>query len=466
MRPNAKITDRRQRVLARLKARRASDESGFTLVELLIVCVVTPLLVGGLSMALMAAFQLQASVSSRITDSGDAQVVTASYQNDVQSAKYITTQSQSSPECGSGTQLLGLESNLQSDGTFATVVSYVTLNIAATKNSPASTELVRQACTNGSLTPVDTTTLSYDITSSQVAPTVTCTADAATCATTSQWVSAQDILSVNLHVTEPLSQYQYTLEAVPAQSASRQATGAPIVTTTTTNCDFASPNTGTYAATLCFVNFALLNNSQNMLDATTGCLEVSVALPGNFTMYFCLSITGSPVSPVAFPTYADAFLGNSINGVPFYIGVTGDPALYQYGSGSTTTITVKNIVVDNPQGVPATGWEAVASDAETTDPGESISFNSDQVLNLLPNTPSSPEGDACNDPSSSNSANPGPGGTELTGLGTTTVTCTSTWQAGVPRTGTDMVWATTPSFLTTTMHGAGLQGMSLGLLLS
>lgn len=464
MRTNAMNKHRRHLLARRPETEPTSREGGFTLIELLIVCVVTPIIIGALSAALMASFKLQSSVSNRVTDSGDAQVVAASFQNDVQGAKYVTTQTQSSPECGTGTQLLGLESNLQSNGTFNNVISYVTLPVPGVNGAPPTATLVRQACQNGSLTPISTTTLSFDITSSQLSPAVTCTANALTCATVSQWVSAQDVLSVKLVVTEPRSQYQYSLLAVPAQSASLQSNGAPIITTTTTNCNFATPNTGTYSATLCFVNFALLNNSQNMLDATSGCLEMSVALPGNFTLYFCLGITGDPVRAVAFPTYADAFLGNSIGGVPFYIGVNGDPALYQYNSGSNTTITISKIVIDNPQGVPATGWEAVGADAETTDPNESITFNSDKVLNLLPNTASSNMGDACNVPDSQ--GNPGAGGTDLTGIGTTTVGCQSTWQAGVPRTGTDMVWATTPSYLTTTMHGAGLQGMSFGLLLS
>ena len=463
----------------RLSGRTSRDEEGFTLIELLIVVMVTPLIIGAIAIALVATFQLQSSVSNRLTDSGDAQVVTASFQNDVQSAVEVTTQPASSPQCGSGSQLLGLEWDGTTGGTFNTVVSYVTEQSGTSATTGAATySLVRQYCDDGSLTPISSTTLSYDITAAQVAPTITwVTAQATTCAgapttpscnPSSGWVSAQNIATIDFDVTEPLSKYEYTLDAVPAQSASTQPAGAPIVNTTTTSCNFATPGTGTYAGTLCFVNFALLNNAQNMATATAanGCLELSVALPGSYTLYFCLNISGSPVNAVAFPTYADAFLGNSINGVPFYIGVTGDPAIYQYQSGSLDTITISNIVVDNPEGVPATGWEAVGADAETTDPSESITFSSDQDLNVLANTPSSPMGDACNEPSSSNSANPGPGETDLTGVGTTTVECQSTWQATVPRTGTPMLWATTPSELTTTMQGSGLEGMAFGLLLS
>jgi hypothetical protein len=196
-----------------------------------------------------------------------------------------------------------------------------------------------------------------------------------------------------------------------------------------------------------------------------GCgLEMSVALPGSYTLYFCIAISGSPLNTVAFPTYSDAFLGNSIGGTPFYIGVPGDPALYQYQSGSSDTVTISNLVVNNPEGTPATGWAAVGADAETTDPSESMTFSSDVDLSLLNNTPSSPMGDACN--LEDGSGNPEAGQTDLTGVGTTTVTCASTWQATTPRTGTPMVWATTPTTFTFTMHGSGLEGLSFGMWLS
>jgi prepilin-type N-terminal cleavage/methylation domain-containing protein len=456
--PN-KLTKKVRKILLNAAPVKRRDE-GFTLIELLIVITVVPIIIFALTSAMMAAFTLQSSVSSRLTDSGDAQVVTASYQNDVQSAAVLTTQPSSPLECGTGTQLLGLEWDINSQGTYETTVSYVTAPVSGSSAS----ELVRQYCTDGSLTPESSTVLSYSVTAAQTVPTVTCTATASTCDSSTQWISTNNVLTVKFDVTEPQSKYEYTLLAVPAQSAAQQPAGSPIVNTTTTQCNFATPNTGTYASTLCFVNFALLNNTQNMLEATSGCLEVSVALPNNYTLYFCVGISGSPIKAVAFPTYSDAFLGNSINGTPFYIGVAGDPALYQYQSGSLDTISITNIVVDNPVGAPATGWEAVGADAETTDPGEYITYTSDKDLNLLDNTPTSPMGDACNEPDSS--GNPGPGGTDLTGVGTTTVTCASTWQAGVPRTGADMVWATTPSTLTATMQGSGLQGFSLGLLLS
>jgi hypothetical protein len=342
---------------------------------------------------------------------------------------------------------------------------------------------VREECDNGSLASPSTTTLSYDMPSSQLPPVITfnaavtaaaanpASADYASAvvktAVSTSWVPTQNVLNAKFDITEPLSKYEYTLLAVPADSATTQLSGSPISSTTTTTCGFATPNTGTYASTLCFVNFSPLNNSQNMAVATSGVgcgLEMSVGLPGNYTLYFCIAISGNPLNAVAFPTYADAFLGNSIGGVPFYIGVPGDPSLYQPQSGSNDTVTISNIIVNNPEGTPATGWAAVGADAETTDPSENITFSSNVDLSLLNNTPSSPMGDACN--LEDGSGNPEAGETDLTGVGTTSVTCQSTWQASTPRTGTPMVWATTPSTFTFTMHGSGLEGLSFGMLLS
>ena len=75
------------------------------------------------------------------------------------------------------------------------------------------------------------------------------------------------------------------------------------------------------------------------------------------------------------PTYTDppnseAFLGN--NG--FYTGIPGNPALYQNQEGTTSTVTITNIQVLGSGGVPATNWNLVTGDAESTDAGESITW--------------------------------------------------------------------------------------------
>ena len=97
-------------------ARRHSS-GGFTLIELVIVIGVMPLVVGALAVGLLSVFSLQSSVTNRLTDSGDAQVVSVNFQNDVQSASLITTASRPrlrrttpcQPSGASGFQVLGLQ---------------------------------------------------------------------------------------------------------------------------------------------------------------------------------------------------------------------------------------------------------------------------------------------------------------------------------------------------------------------
>ena len=97
----------RPRVLARLTHSRHSDEAGFSLIELTVVILIMPLIVGAITFALLGVFNLQTGVTNRITDSAAAQVVASNFVKDVQSANIITTQSL--PQCGAGTQLLGLK---------------------------------------------------------------------------------------------------------------------------------------------------------------------------------------------------------------------------------------------------------------------------------------------------------------------------------------------------------------------
>jgi hypothetical protein len=205
----------------------------------------------------------------------------------------------------------------------------------------------------------------------------------------------------------------------------------------------------------------------------------------SYTLTFCLNVqsivtsTGALVSgslgtnagfngvaAASFPTYPEAFLGNN----RFYtVSNSQHPALYQQNStvGKTTTVSIYNIEVsDTNDGAPATGWELVTGDAETTDAGESITWstsNPNTPLNLLPNTPTSPIGDACSNPVSPS----GLTGVNLsTYVGSQTVECqSSTSDTLFPRSGTVMLESPSPTSLTVTMVGTGLEAMFLGILL-
>ncbi len=195
---------------------RTPDEQGFTLVELLIVTMILPLIVGAISVALVAVFSLQSSVTHRIAGSGDAQVMSSVFVKDVQSASQITTQA--APQCGTGgTQLLGLEWNL-AGGTYDTVVSYV--EVPVTSGSTTTYSLLRDLCTGGSVTPSSTLGLSYDLNTSGTTVGL-CTTGVTNCTgSSSSWESVSGVSGVQFTVAELKSGYTFTLFASPRVTTS------------------------------------------------------------------------------------------------------------------------------------------------------------------------------------------------------------------------------------------------------
>jgi len=197
-------------------------------------------------------------------------------------------------------------------------------------------------------------------------------------------------------VTESLSNYSYTLVATPETTSSGTATGTPETTSNNTSCGFATAGTGPYANNLCFIDFTSLTGARLAAAENYGTsngsncgLEMSSTLPGNFTMYFCLGISGTlDVAPQQLPTYYYAALGNDIypSAYPFYIGVAGEPALYQtIKENQSTTLSFSNINVVNQQGVAATGWQWFSADAESTDTYESLSWTANSPIYSLGN---------------------------------------------------------------------------------
>jgi prepilin-type N-terminal cleavage/methylation domain-containing protein len=457
-----------------------NDESGFTLVELLIVITILPLIVGALSVGLIAVFSLQAGVTSRLSHTADAQAVSANFERDIQGAQQVTEQS--TPTCGAttgATQLLGLESNEDlnpaasdpNSGQYLTTISYLSV-----PQSGGTYSLIRAYCTGpaNNLVLQSEETLAYDVSGTQAAPTITCvTGYTGSCgaAALTGYLNAQNVNNITFPVDDPSNNYPYTLVGSPVASTSTTNNGSPINSKSTTSCELATAGSGNLAPNLCFVDFSPVSGAALLAATSGGCLEMSVALPNDDTMYFCLSISGGKVLPWYLPTYPEAFLGNSIGGIPFYTGVGGDPALYQRVEGTTSVITFSQISVVNSLGIPATGWETVSTDAESTDAGESITWNSDALLNVIANGESGqiqPMGNACLDDGSL------PGGASgLTGNGTNTITCSGTVVVGGTtynitggqKTGTAMVWASAPKTMTVTMVGTGLEAITFGMLL-
>ena len=153
------------------------------MVELLVVIVIMPLIIGAISLGLFSVFSLQNGVSGRLVDTGSAQVVSSVFLKDVQSAALIT-EYPATPQCQSAaspapaqTQLLGLawsggpvpSSSGSLPSSYSTYVSYVTENIGG------SISLLRQFCSGFSTTASTTTIVATNLdVAGTTAPAITC----------------------------------------------------------------------------------------------------------------------------------------------------------------------------------------------------------------------------------------------------------------------------------------------------
>ncbi|HEY9292050.1 MAG TPA: hypothetical protein VIP98_12285 [Microlunatus sp.] len=217
---------------------------------------------------------------------------------------------------------------------------------------------------------------------------------------------------------------------------------APAQAATETDCNFADPDTGTYASTLCWFNLSGFDPAQ----AADG-QEMQVSIPGGYTMNFTLTATGGPVYADDFPTYSGAFLGNG----GFYAGVGGQPALYQSQDGATSDVVLDDISLVNAAGQQVGGYALIGADAESTDVTESISWQSTSpIVSLVQNDDDDGLGNAC--------------GAGFTGIGTREVTCTGSGSS--VKTGTAIVGSRSPTEFSQRMVGGGLQAVAFGVLVS
>jgi prepilin-type N-terminal cleavage/methylation domain-containing protein len=214
--------------------RKRHAEDGFTLLELLIVISILPIVIGGIAVATISSFRSQIAVSARLADSHDAQITSAYFARDVQTATSVSTSTTTSLcPSGSGTQLLGLS--------WTTASGTVTVSYGFSSGT-SSPYLVRRYC-QGASSPV-VVPLSTGLFSGLAAPTYshTCPSSGSSCATsggktnatvtvrcqdgttscanagsipTYPSSSAPGVSSVSIRITEYPSGYTYSLTASP-----------------------------------------------------------------------------------------------------------------------------------------------------------------------------------------------------------------------------------------------------------
>ena len=193
---------RMSRTFARRLKVRHGDE-GMTLVELLITMLVLPIVIGGLAFGLIAVFSLQSSVSGRVTDSGNAQTLSATYIKDVQSAQVITDSA--TPTCGSGTQLFGVAWGATSKG----YLNYVSYD-AVQNGTDATYSLSRSLCSDApSSVPTSSQLVATDLSASSAVstPTLQCSPSQSSCASQARtaFVATAGVAQVTLEITETQS---------------------------------------------------------------------------------------------------------------------------------------------------------------------------------------------------------------------------------------------------------------------
>jgi prepilin-type N-terminal cleavage/methylation domain-containing protein len=206
------------------------DEGGFTLVELLVVVVIIPLVIGAISVALISVMTQQTNVSNKVSDSQDTQVVSATFVQDVQSASQITTSSTVNTPipCGAGTPILSLLWGSSPQ----TVVSYDVVQ------QGSHSQLFRYGCANGgSTTPTNGRIIAHDVQSSLAAAItgLSCPPAALSCspmpaAAASGWTSTAGVAGVTLSINSGSTgdkTYNYSLTGVPRASTSSSRGSAP-----------------------------------------------------------------------------------------------------------------------------------------------------------------------------------------------------------------------------------------------
>ena len=180
----------------------------------------------------------------------------------------------------------------------------------------------------------------------------------------------------------------------------------------------------------CWIDFSTYNDAA---ARSAGGQSISLTLQDGTIISFKLNVGGAGLTAIGSPSWTGAAVGNTA-----FLGIAGKPVFYQTAAG-TTTVSFSNITLTPPTGGTTTAYMFVAADAESSNNGESLTFQTNgQPWTLL------------------DQVGPISGSTYPTTSGTGTNTFTETGVAGTV--GAYIVGSSTPTTLTTTLVGGGLQG--------
>lgn len=378
---------RARALTARLRGRpdgRLDGEEGFTLIELLIVLVIIPMVIGAIAVIMITT--LKATVpndfhgnandlqgtSQRLAESHDTQITSAFFVRDVQSSLELETNS--SPVCGTGTQLLGLTWNV---GATAIEVSYVKTTVDSV---PA---VVRNFCSGSS--PVSKSTVSHNM-SGTTPPTTTLSCNtsvdlANACSTdaNSGLISTVRINTVEIDVTET-SGYVYKLIASPRRFTgnSKYITAAA---PTLLLADGGNCGNGNLS-----VNGTIAVNYSTLTFGPQGGASASQVYQGETTFNDGVLTSGSPTVTSNSGPFNSNEIGESISG-------TGIP------SGTT----VKSVQSSNSA--------TMSKNATSSESGDSITIGPTTAVSPAPSGATTTNGPTISDPYA-NLPTPSPSGAD------------------------------------------------------
>jgi uncharacterized repeat protein (TIGR01451 family) len=199
------------------------------------------------------------------------------------------------------------------------------------------------------------------------------------------------------------------------------------------NCYYATSQGSTGPAdwqTYCWLDLGSYNDTS---ARSTNGQAFSYTLPDGTVMSFRLKVSGSAATSAAAPSWTGAAVGNTA-----FLGIAGRPILYQTAAG-TTTVTISNIALTPPASGTIGNFMFVAADGESSNENESLRFQTNgggwQELDR---------------------AGPISGSTYPSVAGVGTSSFTESGAAGTV--GAYIMGSTSPTQVTTTMVGGGLQG--------
>jgi uncharacterized repeat protein (TIGR01451 family) len=216
-----------------------------------------------------------------------------------------------------------------------------------------------------------------------------------------------------------------------------------------TGCSKAASGTGTFAETICWLDFTSFNETTSRTQAGQ---RMTITLPGGYTAAFNVrtaDVAGQArtgVNPVTLPTWSGSALGTG----GAYTGITGKPALYTTVSRAAVAMTIDGIVVRDRNNAAVSNFGFVMADAEALNENETLTWSSDVNIDLLE--------------ALKPTANGGCQAAKTTGLGGKTVSCTGSAQGNGNR--ALIVKTDSPTRITQQVTSNGLSAFAFGFLTS